>query len=661
MSTALHAVSGDQTADPIDVDPYRAAVSAFCDMAADLADVSDLGAVLSRVARTACDLIGVEQCRILLRDEATGRVTARASNTDRSSWAVDETLGRILAKSGSPTSSRALLAARVPVLLRAGPRGPELIKDDVLRIDAHALLVVPILHAGLPIALLLLADRGRPQIFGPTKQRTLAVFAELSAGVLQKQRAVEELRAELKTASQRNHVLAHSRHIESLLNRQLLSGAGLQEFATVVGDATEKSCAIYDESGRRHALYIPPTEAAGPAPTALFEATHRDHPDIRRALASLGKDEIRCIGPLPAAALPGRYLIARIDVGNEAWGYAALVETGAATLSALDEVALASAARHATLKLTVQQETVTSVLQARAALLPELINGDRNVDELRQRARYLNVKLDIPQIACVVESAGGDDLAAEPLLAAIQQRLPAAQVLGGGALGGVVALVEVDGEVPALEAVTSLKQHFTELCRHNAGEHGLIVGLSTVCRAAPTLPRVLREARKVVGCARLYSRAGWSCVIAADDLGPARLLLDHGAVSEAERFVHDVLGELLDDSETNRELLRTLHALFEGDRSVRRAAQLLNVHENTIRYRLSRVQTLTGLDIARAANDQMTAQLAVLMLRLKGHAGLPAFAEPVAGNAREDLTACVGSTSDVWRTRLPGQENNEGL
>jgi DNA-binding PucR family transcriptional regulator len=42
------------------------------------------------------------------------------------------------------------------------------------------------------------------------------------------------------------------------------------------------------------------------------------------------------------------------------------------------------------------------------------------------------------------------------------------------------------------------------------------------------------------------------------------------------------------------------------------------LHENTIRYRLGRIETEIGLPVATDADAQFTAQLAILVLRLEG-------------------------------------------
>jgi DNA-binding PucR family transcriptional regulator len=57
--------------------------------------------------------------------------------------------------------------------------------------------------------------------------------------------------------------------------------------------------------------------------------------------------------------------------------------------------------------------------------------------------------------------------------------------------------------------------------------------------------------------------------------------------------------------------------------NVRRAATALGVHENTIRYRLSRIEEITGLDIVSDGDVQLAVQLALLILRLEDRLGSP--------------------------------------
>jgi DNA-binding PucR family transcriptional regulator len=122
----------------------------------------------------------------------------------------------------------------------------------------------------------------------------------------------------------------------------------------------------------------------------------------------------------------------------------------------------------------------------------------------------------------------------------------------------------------------------------------------------------------VMGCMRMLAGEQGLRVLAADDLGPGRLVLASTQREDAERFARDALGALLADDEGTRDLLATLRAFFDSGRSVRRSALELGVHENTIRYRLTRIEELTGLAVATSSDDQLSAQLALLVLRLNG-------------------------------------------
>jgi DNA-binding PucR family transcriptional regulator len=115
-------------------------------------------------------------------------------------------------------------------------------------------------------------------------------------------------------------------------------------------------------------------------------------------------------------------------------------------------------------------------------------------------------------------------------------------------------------------------------------------------------------------------------VFAADDLGAGRLFLSTTDTAEADSFTRETLGALLE--ETGGELLVTLRVFFDTGRSIRRSAERLHVHENTIRYRLSRIEELTGLVVGSDSDAQLSAQLALLILRLQGR--LPEPPAPAA-------------------------------
>ena len=69
-------------------------------------------------------------------------------------------------------------------------------------------------------------------------------------------------------------------------------------------------------------------------------------------------------------------------------------------------------------------------------------------------------------------------------------------------------------------------------------------------------------------------------------------------------FAEKTLGELVGDA-SKADLLTTLCSFFENMGSIRRSADCLAVHENTIRYRLTRIEELTGLAVMHDPDAQL--------------------------------------------------------
>ena len=64
--------------------------------------------------------------------------------------------------------------------------------------------------------------------------------------------------------------------------------------------------------------------------------------------------------------------------------------------------------------------------------------------------------------------------------------------------------------------------------------------------------------------------------------------------------------------------------------SIRRCAVRLGVHENTIRYRLARIEELTGMPVTHDPDAQLRARLSMLVLMLQGRVPAPVEAPRAA-------------------------------
>ncbi len=126
------------------------------------------------------------------------------------------------------------------------------------------------------------------------------------------------------------------------------------------------------------------------------------------------------------------------------------------------------------------------------------------------------------------------------------------------------------------------------------------------------LPKQSAEAEKAVMMGlRLF---GPGQLTYFGDLGVYRLLLTIGNTRELREFYQEVLGRLLEhDTRNGGELMRTLEAYFRYQGSPSEMARKIDVHRNTLLYRLRRIQDITGFDL----EDSETALALHLALRIQ--------------------------------------------
>ena len=119
----------------------------------------------------------------------------------------------------------------------------------------------------------------------------------------------------------------------------------------------------------------------------------------------------------------------------------------------------------------------------------------------------------------------------------------------------------------------------------------------------------MRQAEHALDLGLRIGRAGE--VIAYDDLGVYRLLLQIGDLHQLWQFADDVLGPLIEYDATHKlDLVRTLSVYLSQHASLKQSARVLRVHANTISYRMHRIEQLTPLDLADP-DDRLLAHVAV--------------------------------------------------
>lgn len=354
-------------------------------------------------------------------------------------------------------------------------------------------------------------------------------------------------------------------------------------------------------------------------------------PDVAALLEGHGPVDLTSLDPVLVAARPATGLVRRhllVPVARDSVLHAWLVVAEVSARLTRDEAWLAHrTAFHLAGEYAAQQRVARVSWNARAALARQLIRGSNRDEDVSAAADYLGVRADADRVLVYLADAAADEPRDEQEVSDLAARALGVEVLGARGREGTILLVEVPEESAHMTAVQQVKQAMRHVL-HDLGQPEAIVGVSAVTRA-DALNRSYRETREVVLCVDRFARSG-ERIIAVDDLGPARLLVANGDVGVVRRYVDDVLGALLGEVPGSADLLRTLQCFFDTGRSVRESAARLGIHENTVRLRMAKIHDLTGLDVAANSNDQLSAQTALLVLRLEGHPAIPPFDHQVA-------------------------------
>ncbi|MFI9206073.1 PucR family transcriptional regulator [Streptomyces sp. NPDC053048] len=213
------------------------------------------------------------------------------------------------------------------------------------------------------------------------------------------------------------------------------------------------------------------------------------------------------------------------------------------------------------------------------------------------------------------EAAGVLGLPTEGPYVVVAARVPAP---GREALPGVEARLLTERARSAWRLLPDLQVGV--VTAHDPGGEGAVlralgrfpgarVGVSPPYGALRETPRALRLARLA-----LEGLRGDAAGVARFDDGPVSLLVA-AAPEEGGRIAREVFARVLDlpDDERSR-LLETLEGWYTAGGSTSRAAALLYCHRNTVRYRLRRLEELTGRSLA---DPRAVADLAVALRALR--------------------------------------------
>ncbi len=137
----------------------------------------------------------------------------------------------------------------------------------------------------------------------------------------------------------------------------------------------------------------------------------------------------------------------------------------------------------------------------------------------------------------------------------------------------------------------------------------LAIGVSTVRQGFGDMAGAYEEACAALGCA-----AGVGGVLALSEIDPFEYLTLRADDTARRLIAPEIRVFLAEDAARGGALIDTLVAYAESDLNAKVAAELLGVHSNTTRYRLTRIEDRTGRNL-RQLRDVLELLLAVKLMR----------------------------------------------
>jgi purine catabolism regulator len=350
---------------------------------------------------------------------------------------------------------------------------------------------------------------------------------------------------------------------------------------------------------------------------------------VRALLATLARERrpLR-VPPMLDSGVDASCVLAPVAVGDAIFGYLAILapaEDGAGPGDDLDLQIVQHAANVYALSMMRERMAAEVARQLRDELFEGLLLG-RTQDErvARERAMRVGYNPDVVYRVLVVVAdsaeAPGDE---RPETIAQRRRLleslaelserQSSEALVTVRDDELVVMLPDAGNGHDLD-VQSLGRAAVQQAASLVPDWRVVVGVGGPSDSAGAIARSYAQARRALDTSKRFNQGNQGDVVVFEDLGLYRLLFHVSDPSELRGFTDQVLGELLEyDQRHHADLVGTLAAFLDHNGNLQATARELNLHVNSVAYRMQRIRAIAGLDFERS-EDRLLAQVALKIL-----------------------------------------------
>lgn len=401
----------------------------------------------------------------------------------------------------------------------------------------------------------------------------------------------------------------------------MLRGGGLDDIVRSLAGFLELPVSIHDVSFRKMASWLNPRDFGVELNKLLRESVA----DWRRLSAAFrvkkDSDHFLLEGVCNAVVRP-------VVVAGEIYAYVFIWEAEK-TLSEREVPSVEQAITMIALEINKQRAITSVEAQFKSSFIESIIDGEiDSAESILSRAEAFGWQLPGSINALLFENQELQQVSVQDLVNAGRKKsrmldsiASTLQSLSHGAgvvdFGNRVMVLYGLQEGWDTKASRKASENIASTCckeleRQTAGR--TIVGISRPITGLLHIKEGVEQAKRALEFGRRDLMGGQ--LFHFDDLGLYRILVNSDEV-EIRQFQQDVLGQLISYDEKNESnLLATLDAILASDMNLVKAAERMFIHYNTLRYRMSRIREISGLDL-KLPEHRLNLQVALKIWRMK--------------------------------------------
>lgn len=533
----------------------------------ELTSVRDRGQTMSLLVRLTRSLLRADMAYLSFNDDESGSTYIRETD-----GVLTEAYRSIRMRFGAGVLGR-VAAANGPYQTSEYLSDPEVMSDPdtrrrVAEEGVQSIVGAPIRLGGRIIGALLVADRTQRE-YDSGEVAALDSLAAHAAAVLDNLRVFEELESDLAAAeaerAERETQIAELARVDEA-GRRLLSGlvepGAPEQWAATLSEVIGAPAVAVEAPALRTLL------PRGARPAAVWGLE-------RRLIDAVESGE--CVEIAHGAGSQTTYYLVPVMRGARLLGAVGM----SVQPSRVERLILLRAAFAFGALLSFQQAIEVSGAREQSELVDALLAGRPDVEHagLARRAKRFGLDLDAPAVALVVE----------PVVASSRQIAKLVAELASGR--GVT--IERDGRVHALVNAADAESLAIEWAQRCASRGMNATVAAEQAAGLTAIPHAHQNAEAVLAAALRLGRRGEPCTQTM--LGVAALLIGGDTTGVTDRIVRYTIGPLIDyDEQRGTDLAGTALGYLDSNQKVSRCAELLHLHENTVRQRLARLDELLG-------------------------------------------------------------------